>query len=105
MPGLTTVVAVVGGGAHSMALKVDGTVWAWGQNAFGQLGDGTTTRHPSAVQVLGMSNVTAVAGGTALPGVEVGRLGVGLGRQCARPAGRGHDDTPGRSGAGGGACR
>lgn len=33
------------------ALKTDGTVWAWGQNNYGQLGDGTTTYRSQAVQV------------------------------------------------------
>src|SRR3990172_3720456 len=33
-------------GGHTVALKSDGTVWAWGYNGFGQLGDGTITdRH------------------------------------------------------------
>jgi len=26
---------------HTMAIKTDGTLWAWGYNSFGQLGDGT----------------------------------------------------------------
>ena len=34
-PGLTNVAAVAGGGAHSLALKADGTVVAWGDNDFG----------------------------------------------------------------------
>ena len=29
------------GGAHAVALKSDGTVWTWGENGYGQLGDGT----------------------------------------------------------------
>lgn len=36
----TNVVALAGGGTHSLALKGDGTVWAWGANASRQLGDG-----------------------------------------------------------------
>lgn len=33
------------------ALKQDGSVWAWGNNEYGQLGDGTTTARSQAVQV------------------------------------------------------
>ena len=33
------------------ALKQDGSVWAWGGNSYGQLGDGTTTYRSQAVQV------------------------------------------------------
>ncbi|MBX3717766.1 MAG: VCBS repeat-containing protein [Burkholderiales bacterium] len=40
VPGLTGVVAVGAGWKHSIALKADGTVWAWGANSFGQLGKG-----------------------------------------------------------------
>jgi alpha-tubulin suppressor-like RCC1 family protein len=38
-----SVKAVMGGEIHNVALKSDGTVWAWGWNAFGQLGNGTTS--------------------------------------------------------------
>ena len=34
-----------------MALQSDGTVWAWGDNSRGQLGDGTTTNRLSPVQL------------------------------------------------------
>jgi alpha-tubulin suppressor-like RCC1 family protein len=32
------------GGSATLALKSDGTLWAWGENIYGQLGDGTTVR-------------------------------------------------------------
>lgn len=34
----------IGYAAHSLAIKTDGTLWAWGYGASGQLGNGTTTR-------------------------------------------------------------
>ena len=48
---------------HTIALKNDGTVWTWGYNYYGQLGDGTTTNRSTPVQVSGLSGVTAIAGG------------------------------------------
>src|SRR6187401_1422288 len=36
--GLTGAVAIAGGNRHSLALKSDGTVWAWGYGELGQLG-------------------------------------------------------------------
>ena len=33
------------GGSHGLALRSDGTVWAWGQNDHGQLGRGTVSDH------------------------------------------------------------
>ncbi len=39
--GLTDITAIATGYQHSMALKSDGTVWAWGFNLHGQLGDNT----------------------------------------------------------------
>jgi len=35
--------AFLANGGHSVAIKADGTLWAWGSNMFHQLGDGTTT--------------------------------------------------------------
>jgi len=61
--GLSGVVAVAGGGYHSLAVKSDGTVWAWGYNSYGQLGNGNTTNSNVPVQVRGLSNVVAVAAG------------------------------------------
>lgn len=39
------------GSYYSMALKKDGTLWAWGSNECGQLGDGTNTNHSTPVCV------------------------------------------------------
>jgi alpha-tubulin suppressor-like RCC1 family protein len=39
VPGLEGVIAVSTGGSHSLALRRDGTVWSWGNNGFGQLGN------------------------------------------------------------------
>jgi len=57
------VIAVAAGYDHTVALKNDGTVWAWGNNATGQLGNGNITPSNTPVQVSGLSGVTAVAAG------------------------------------------
>jgi len=51
-----TVVAVSGGGSHSLALCSDGTVAAWGLNGNGQLGNNSTTNSsvPVAVPITGV---------------------------------------------------
>ncbi|MFC5407479.1 RCC1 domain-containing protein [Cohnella soli] len=54
---------VSAGEFHSLALKTNGTVLSWGYNAYGQLGDGTTTNRSSAVKVVGLSNVKQIASG------------------------------------------
>lgn len=56
-------VAVAAGGWHSLALKNDGTVWAWGENRTGSLGDASTNSRMSPVQVRGLSEVIAVDAG------------------------------------------
>lgn len=38
-------------GDNSFVLKSDGTLWAWGANTSGQLGDGTTVNKNTPVQV------------------------------------------------------
>src|SRR3990172_3621138 len=56
-------VAIAGEGDHSLALKNDGTVWAWGLNVSGQLGNGTNTNSNVPVQVTGLTGITAIAAG------------------------------------------
>ncbi len=60
--GLTGVIAISGGYLHSLALKNDGTVWAWGRNSEGQLGTGNTIESNVPVQVVGLSGVVSIAG-------------------------------------------
>jgi alpha-tubulin suppressor-like RCC1 family protein len=48
---------------HGLEARSDGTVWAWGDNLSGDLGDGTTTGRLAPVQVTGLTGVTQVAGG------------------------------------------
>jgi alpha-tubulin suppressor-like RCC1 family protein len=48
---------------NGFAVRSDGTVFAWGDNQAGQLGDGTTTARLTPVQVTGLSSVVQVAGG------------------------------------------
>lgn len=55
--------AISGGSFHNLALKEDGTVFAWGENWVGQLGDGTNTNRKTPVQVKNLSGVKAIAGG------------------------------------------
>ncbi|MGW7671901.1 RCC1 domain-containing protein [Streptomyces sp. NPDC054775] len=48
---LTHVRTITAGGRHSLALGKDGTAFAWGENGFGELGDGTTTNRSTPVRV------------------------------------------------------
>src|SRR5829696_1924225 len=60
---LSGVRAVAAGSSHSLALKEDGTVWAWGSNFDGQLGDGTKANSTRPVRVGKLQGVEAIAAG------------------------------------------
>ncbi|MBY9082732.1 RCC1 repeat- and reductase domain-containing protein, partial [Paenibacillus sp. HN-1] len=61
---LSGVTAIAAGSRHSLALKSDGSVWAWGYGGSGELGDGSLTVRTTPVAVSGLtSEVTAIAGG------------------------------------------
>lgn len=62
VPGLADVVAIAAGARHSMALKRDGTVWAWGLNASGQLGINASvgqTHVPTQLQLTGVTHISS----------------------------------------------
>lgn len=57
-PTKTTVKKVIFNGLSTYAIKSDSSLWAWGQNAYGELGVGNTTEQHSPVKVL--DNVTTI---------------------------------------------
>jgi alpha-tubulin suppressor-like RCC1 family protein len=59
---LYSVTAIMGGEVHNTALKSDGTVWSWGNNFFGQVGNGTTNDASAPVQTSGLNSVVALGG-------------------------------------------
>jgi alpha-tubulin suppressor-like RCC1 family protein len=63
---LTDAKAIAAGDYHSLALKENGTVWAWGDNAVGQLGNATTLRSYVPVKVINLTDVKAIAASTSL---------------------------------------
>jgi len=66
LPGLgpdSGVVQVAAGGSHTLVLKADGRVLAWGHNRSGELGDGSTVDHPMPEVIGALTNVTALAAG------------------------------------------
>lgn len=51
---------VAAGGEHTLAVKTDGSLWAWGWNGLGELGDGTTMSSPNPRKIdVGYTSVGA----------------------------------------------
>ena len=46
---------------RTVVLKKDGTVWAWGKNSIGQLGDGSFENRTEAVQVKGLDHIIQIS--------------------------------------------
>ena len=78
------------GTQHNLSIKTDGTLWAWGTNNFGQLGNGLTAKVDSPIQIGALTDWAYVAAGTEVSfGVKtdgtlwawgynnIGQLGVG----------------------------
>ncbi len=66
---LTAVAAIAGpsriaaGHDHTLWVKANGTLWAWGDNDYGQLGDGTITDRLFPVQIGADNNWVAISAG------------------------------------------
>ena len=57
--------SVACGGNHTAAIKTDGTLWLWGSNSYGQLGDNSIVNKSSPVQTIaGGTNWKSVAAGS-----------------------------------------
>lgn len=54
---------ITAGQYHTVALDEDGEVWAWGDNTYGQLGNGTMQDAEIPSQVANLTNVVAIAAG------------------------------------------
>ena len=54
---------LAGGYEHSLAVRTDGTLWSWGSNDYGQLGDGSRESRDYPAQVPGLEGVAAVSAG------------------------------------------
>ena len=63
VPVLEGYTSIAAGSSHYLALKTDSTLWAWGYNSIGVLGDGTTVDKTTPVQV--GSGYAAIAAGSA----------------------------------------
>ncbi|AKU90913.1 hypothetical protein [Vulgatibacter incomptus] len=63
VPGDHAFVAIAGGAHHSCALDDVGRAWCWGNNLYGQLGDGTLADSPFPVEVAGGHRFQAIAAG------------------------------------------
>ena len=64
VPGLSGITQVATDGFHTLALRSDGAVWSWGENSYGEIGDGSFTARTSPEQ-LSLSGVIRVAVGPA----------------------------------------
>jgi alpha-tubulin suppressor-like RCC1 family protein len=61
--GPATFLSISAGYRHSCGIAADGTGWCWGDNAFGQLGDGTQSPSEAPVQVAGGHSFTSISAG------------------------------------------
>jgi alpha-tubulin suppressor-like RCC1 family protein len=62
--GASNIIAVAGGFFHSLAIKADGTMLAWGSDTYGELGDGSQV-NPQGIPVVvaNTNSIVAIAAG------------------------------------------
>jgi len=60
---LANIRKIAAGGNHCLALDADGNVWAWGDNTYGQLGNGTYNDSVYPVKVTGLPEIIMIAAG------------------------------------------
>jgi alpha-tubulin suppressor-like RCC1 family protein len=61
--GLSNIVSITAEEQSGIALRSDGTVWAWGYDEYGELGDGTDINRDYAKPVIGLTNAIAIGAG------------------------------------------
>ena len=98
VPSLSGITAVKGLSGSSLALKSDGTVWAWGSNNYGELGTGDMLRKPTPIRIPGLTGITDIASSSFYTGYALRNDGtvwawgyngvsdLGLGHTIAQPA-------------------
>jgi len=59
----STWVSVSAGGYHTAAIKSDGSLWSWGNNSYGRLGNNSTVNSPVPVQEYSKSTWVSVSAG------------------------------------------
>ena len=64
MPAADWATVAAGSWGHSLALKTDGSLWAWGLNHFGELGDGTTHDRSAPTRIGAGQDWMAIAAGS-----------------------------------------
>jgi alpha-tubulin suppressor-like RCC1 family protein len=52
---------------YILTIKNDGSVWTWGNNIYGNLGDNSTTNRSSPVLVVGSHSFVEIASGFFIP--------------------------------------
>lgn len=80
---------VAAGSYHSLLIKNDGSLWTWGKNVNGQLGDGTTTNHTQPQQILNNATFIETGGATSFTILNDGSLW----SWGARSSNRGNNET------------